>query len=435
MTNIPIHVDPIQNDNIIQSKHKHTLGLVSLVKSIICCFVLLLPFQQSYLMNENIDLDSFFVKVINYLDEVFGIFLTVLMILFFLLKPKFYNLNKPRLPLIFIFIVFILSTSVALNHVKLLQGIIGIYDLSKNLFLILIFSLIKWDEKDLKKILIGLILIGLILSVSGIFFELLALSTGSSLGVSDDKRLGLYRVESFVGSGNINYLGMYLVLIFYISIYFIRNFIKKLFISVIILITIILTFSRQSLLSLFIILLMLNKKLGILLLLIAVPFFYILLVSSGEDYTPEKYYRAFTYIEALNVFYANPFIGSGPGMFGGAAASLFESPYYNYWPTFYKEMVLKMGSLDSLWPQVLAETGTVGFIFYIVFLGYIYFAISKSKVKINNIIYRKLADVIRYYTVVIIVMGFFTGLNKAFVIITYSLLSGIYLSMNKRRKV
>jgi hypothetical protein len=69
-------------------------------------------------------------------------------------------------------------------------------------------------------------------------------------------------------------------------------------------------------------------------------------------------YRKYARQKAMKVWNDHPVWGVGPGMFGGAVAQKYRSPFYEEYNFF---MILKQfHSLEQLWPQALAEMGIVG---------------------------------------------------------------------------
>lgn len=146
----------------------------------------------------------------------------------------------------------------------------------------------------------------------------------------------------------------------------------------------------------------------------------------------EKYLRLFAYKEAFSLFRNHPVLGVGPGMFGGLASILFNSPYYNYWPTHFKDFVFNMGSVDSFWPVILAETGILGFIAYLMIFITLCTWLSNAARwyrTFDDTYMAALGKVARNYTLAVIIMCFFTGLNNPFVTYTFFSLCGIYLSV------
>ncbi|MFX0132666.1 MAG: O-antigen ligase family protein [Candidatus Hodarchaeota archaeon] len=411
-----------------------------MLKKLLIVFLILLPFQQiPKLFYESIVPNSnLLLKSISYADEISFFFILALLLSFIALKPNKYKLEILAMPIskpvfLFLFISFI---SIMLNNVPIIQGTFGIYDVLKNIIIIFLFASLKWNKEELFSLIQWIKLTIVILALVGIIGEILAilgLEQGylTTIKWEVTKRFGLYRVQSLTGKGNINYLGMYTLLGFFL--FYITP--QKRFRSYIGLIfsfcLIILTFSRQTWLGLALMLVLIKRKLILpsLFIIMAIIF---MSVSSLDHYDPEGYYRAFTYLESAKLFIENPLIGVGPGMFGGLASVLFDSPYYIEWPDYFEDMIYRLGSLDAYWPLILVETGLIGFLFFFIIWISLYKEIniiSESFRSDNDLFYYKLGMILKNYIIALIIMCFFTGLNKPFVIYTFFAICGIYLSL------
>jgi|GEM_PF-1054691 hypothetical protein len=87
-------------------------------------------------------------------------------------------------------------------------------------------------------------------------------------------------------------------------------------------------------------------------------------IHTQVEHLPSLYQRAhfreYAMEKAIEVWQDHPVWGAGPGMFGGAVAFKTVSPLYEEYNFM---LVMEMiHSLDQLWPQVLAETGVMGFV-------------------------------------------------------------------------
>ena len=158
----------------------------------------------------------------------------------------------------------------------------------------------------------------------------------------------------------------------------------------------------------------------------------------SESYDPEIYYRSFTYLESVRLLQENPIFGAGAGMFGGLASILFESPIYDDCPEYFRNMVNRMGSIDTFWPVIWGELVILGVIAF----SLIWFSFFKGLVWMSNW-FKKMGDVqmynigrvLKYYVLALFVMCFGTGLNAPFVVFTFFGLVGIYISLYRQSRV
>lgn len=251
-------------------------------------------------------------------------------------------------------------------------------------------------------------------------------------------RFGLMRTPSLLGHPNL--YGLYIFLVFTIRLFLKR---KIDFLNILFLIGIFLSISRFVWISTIFILFVYTMNFGkffykfaFLFLFIGFSFFslpYFLLHTSHELLT-QNFFRGYALYKSIEIWNDNKILGVGPGMFGGVVSIIFNSPiYYKYdfsyhWFNFMKNF----NSIDQFYPQLLAETGILGFLSFI----YILFILFKNP----RIIYKKRT---RYdffsnfiYSLSWVPLGlilylFGSGLNMVAFLIPYFLLLGISIGVVK----
>lgn len=427
-------IDTIQKEHLIR-----LFDVPSIAKKFLIIFLLLLPFQYVLkaffvqIMPQNV-----LVNVISYSDEISTVLMFGILFSFVAFKPKVYTFKIIENPLTKPLALFMLVACISIlwNEVYIFQGIFGIYDVTKNILVFYVFATLRWGRNEFLTFIFWFKIVVMILAVTGVVGEILSIAGFEpkliTPLVADDKvRLGLSRVSSLTGVSGINYLGMYTLLGLFIFHLTTKNRIKRILGTFIILSLIFFTFSRQTWMGLFIMLVLTKRKL-ILPGILVIGSVLLITPLSPERYNPDFYFRAFTYIEAFNIFMDHPVIGAGPGMFGGLASLIFNSPYYTDWPSFYQEMVRAMGSIDTFWPVILAEAGTLGFLAYF----FVWIALYKNVATMSrwfkandDMDLYEIGNVLKNYIIALIIMCFFTGLNKPFVTYTFFALCGIYLSL------
>jgi len=431
-------IDAGQNEYIARP-----FDVVPITKKLLIIFLLLLPLQ--HLLKKVFIHYHFLVKLVAYSDEISTLMMLAILFAFIALKPRVYSFRIMELPTTIPLMLFVIvaSFSMVYNNVSIFQGGFGIYDVIKNILVFYVFATLRWRREELLSFIFWIKVIIIILAVTGIIGEILAVA-----GINPElnplvrmygehkKRLGLDRVISVTGTGGVNYLGMYALLGLFLIYATTKDKLKKFFSMFSTLGLIFLTFSRQTWMGLFAMMVLTKKKLiwpGLLIIAGIV----LITLPTVERLTPELYYRSFTYLEALRIFINHPVIGAGPGMFGGLASVMFHSPYYNDWPTFYRNMIYNLGSLDAFWPSILAELGVIGFLAYLYIWIALYRRISGVslwfKANADMDLYN-IGNVLKNYVIALVIMCFFTGLNKPFVIYTFFALCGIYLSLFYRSK-
>jgi len=416
------------------------------LKKILFLLILLLPFQRFpniFFERPEEAKEVIGLRLFTYLDELSFIISMMLVLSFILLRPSFYSLNLKNIPLAkcLFFLIAVSVVSMIVNHVPVLQGIFGIYDIVKNIVVVYVFAALYWSRDEFLTMIGWIKKIVMLLAIVGIIAEILALygeiGVGYLVALENNNRLGFYRVQSLTGFGNINYLGMYALLGLFLIYATTKNSIKKFSSMLAVLCLIFLTFSRQAWIGLFIMLVLTKKRLIVPGLLIPITIALMTLYGS-ESYDTETYYRSFTYLESVRLLRENPIFGAGAGMFGGLASILFESPIYDDCPEYFRNMVNRMGSIDTFWPVIWGELGILGVIAF----SLVWFSLFKGLAWMSNW-FKKMGDVqmynigrvLKYYVLALFVMCFGTGLNAPFVVFTFFGLVGIYISLYRQSRV
>lgn len=402
------------------------------LKGFLFFFLILLPFQ-GLPRTFSIDSDSILIRFFSYTDELTFLLSVLILTTFILLKPMIYRIRRIPISKYIFWYVLIALISLVINKVSLKQGGYGIYDVLKNIFVFYVFAHLDFTKDELMNLIKILQKIAIFIGVVALFAELIAMGWQAGIGylVTEEKRLGLYRVFSLTGFGTWNYLGVYMTLIFFLTAIIRKPSLERTMVFFTALSTLFLTFSRQAWLGFSIMIFLFKKKLIPIALIIALIVLW-MLVSDVHTFTPEKYFRGYAFVQSLNILREHLFWGVGPGMFGSVSASIFGSPYYATWPKYFQELAIKYHGIDQFWPWIWSEGGIIGLFAYISIWGSLYFyfkRIGTFFLTRNDMQMYNLAKVLRYFIFVIGVMGFAGGLNIAFVIFTYFALGGMYVSI------
>lgn len=430
--------------------YREGMTLPGLIRKLGVLVVVSLPFQGLIKTLGNggyLPVDKKYTNLVAYVDESACIFLFFMAITFLLVRPDVYKAKAlPFTKWIIGFILFALL-SMLVNGVKPLQGILGVYDVIKNIVVIYPFMLLRFDKKDMERLLAYLQCIALVMAVAGLFGEFIALAFNAGFGILtiQEKRYGIYKIISLAGMGNWNYLGVYSVLLFFLSYVREKGFPMRRITLALTASLVVLSFSRQVVAGFVLIFFLLSQKstrwlsVFVVLFAVAVSTYYYdsvqALVMEGIVLDPEHYFRLYGFTAANEIFLQNPFMGLGPGMFGGLAASLFESPVYDSWPAYFRMLAFNQNGIDQFWPMIWAETGAVGFFLYSMIFAGIFLYLRKVAglfKAMGETGLSRIGHVLSCYILALAIMGFAGGLNSAFVVFTYFALVGIYISVFNR---
>jgi hypothetical protein len=414
----------------------------SILKKIFISFLFILPFQYFPTVLGQIDKDNTLLRLLGLTDEFSLFILFSFVITFILLRPYIYYSNIFKIPFTNALIAFLSIAFISLifNKVSWFQGTIGIIDITKNIILFYLVTLLYWEKNDLLLIVKGIIIISLILAIVSLLSEAMAIFGHTGIGYltreaeSENLRLGLYRVSSLVGTGQINYLALYGILAFFLIWCTVKTSIVKYCALLLVASLIFLTFSRQGWACFFLMLFMRKKRYvvwGIPFLLLAVS----MTLKTGESFLPEVYFRGYVYLQSFTLFCEHPILGIGPGMFGDLASIIFNSAVYDSWPTFFRDYAFEIRGIDCFWPIIWTEFGIAGLLSFLLIFVKLYATLNNivhdASFCKNDIIITKIASVIRNYVVIIVIMAFSNGFNKPFIIYTFISLAAILHSLHR----
>lgn len=420
------------------------------ISYVLLFFVLVVPFQkfpETLVSHSIITLDPFFIELLRALDEVIILLALILVGLIGIIRGKIFRVYCQPVYWWLAGLVGVSIISVIVNNIPIKQGVLGTYDLLKIFLIVLLFSNMKYENSDFKWLIRGVITISVIFALVGVAGELVALFAGVGINVlvADNQRFGLYRVISLAGHGSWNYLGMFSVLVFFLVTTNREISLQmKTLILLVVGLLIILTLSRQAWLAFIVVLLCLYWKNRIVwsFLLFMVSALMLVILGYGEEFTAHfgkdislneaEYYRLFAFYQSIDTFLMSPLIGVGPGSFGGVVSVMFESKHYDAWPESFQEYIYGIRSIDQFWPQLLAEVGVLGMLFFLMIIAILMREIKKSEIYFKALGEFQLSEygrVLRYYMLAIMIMGALSGINSPLVTIPYFSLVGIYISL------
>lgn len=385
-----------------------------------------------FVSNKPPDSLPFWIRFFGYTDELSFLVFVFIVFTFWAMKPatfKFPSLPMTKWLMLFIIFAFIVGMA---KRIPLIQATFGTYDNVKNLVIIYLFAMMAFSRDEFISLLKSLIITGLILAAIGMIGIFLAITVGwgEHLFVMESGRFIPFQTFSLAGSGNQNYLGIYATLLFFLSYSFTEPLTK--FSRFNIFLLLILTVSRQAWMSFLAVFSFFKRKK---VLIIGLPILFLAIVltmGSKAEIDPNEYFRLFAFLESLRILKEHPFTGVGPGMFGGLASVLWQSPIYDNWPMLMKWWVYKIRSIDSFWPVIWGELGIIGFALFVAGVLSLFFFLRRLASAFSQAADTQLATIgrtLQWFMIALAIMGFAGGWNCPFVTYTYFALVGIYVSL------
>ena len=335
-------------------------------------------------------------SLLNRLDELTVIILLPLALFEFYRSYKARNKLEPLSLLLFLSIVLVTACGIlsgVLNGNTTIVTLFGTFSYVKYFLFIFIYAAFFRDFDQFLKIFRILLIIAVVIGSVAFIQETwviyssyfaaktspykdIYLYIGKLLGVNDiivygsGWRLGIYRASSLLSHYNL--LGLYSL--FILTIYL--NIVKRVNVLIMfsLLAGVITSVSRTAYIGFLLMggLQIFKGRRWIIVFLIPVVIA-LFLLGMGEDvqmsrlmeeegnsveYQEKLTYREHARGKALQVWKDHPLLGVGPGMFGGAIAIKFNTPYYQEYD--FQMIFSWFHSLEQLWPQVLAEMGLIG---------------------------------------------------------------------------
>lgn len=380
---------------------------------------------------------------IRYTDELSGL----LGILIIGMTGKFWG--GQRIPNFFYTLIIFTIVYVIigiLDHVTLLRTSFGLFDSTKAFLPVIVAYYLSWKEQDTILFIKSITLMAGFLAIIGIIFGGIAEIThsGSHL-IAGVRYFGINRLVSLTGYGNWNYFGIYLILAFFLIPIWESLHIRTI-LRILIIIALIWTQSRQAFIGFAVVsisVLPAKYKVraiyaSIIILITALCLWPVIgkTILPKISMDPNHYYRLYAFIALWKTFIANPWIGHGPTTAGSLGSIIFNSSFYSGWPNNFHYEAFRMRTMDQYWMVILAETGILGTIAYLMVFIKLRKDVVNAFLRVDDIgnqgKWRYIGRVLSGYMLAIWIMGLFGGLNSAFVVWTYFGLTGAYLSFMGR---
>jgi O-antigen ligase len=159
----------------------------------------------------------------------------------------------------------------------------------------------------------------------------------------------------------------------------------------------------------------------------------VIIKMSWAEIVAERFYRGYVIKKSWEIWSDNPFLGVGPGMYGGVVSVEFKSPIYDkyhfseYWYNF---GLKTFHSLDQFWPQIMVELSLPGLAMFLMIL-FLLSGIAMKKYKLVQSDYAKKFSLgLMIIPIIIFFYLFGSGLNLS-CLGTYAILYGVLLGAKK----
>jgi hypothetical protein len=332
-----------------------------------------------------------------------------------------------------------------INGNSLSVTILGTFDYLKNFAVIFIYAAFFKDFNGFKKLFRLLLFIALLLGTIALIQFIWAMGSVYILGKAiTDKSIYIFhnmpgdnidivwRYGIFRTSSHPYVLGLFNLLILTIYFYTARKLNIKVFF--LLLSGIIASVSRMAYGGLIVVMSMqlfkVKKWLIPLLLITLVVLIYINNIlnlsepTNGGDLDFNNV-RLYSRYKSIEIWKDHPFMGVGPGIFGGIVSLRPNSHIYaeyNFRETVY---INKVGSIEQFWFQIMPEMGIIGALLFINFIIFLFITLYKLREQAMSQDMKNLFSALIVFIPCILIYTIGSGINIAPVLFTYCAFVGM----------
>jgi hypothetical protein len=425
--------------------------LVRYSKWWLTALLIFIPFQSTAANSvANISRDLSY--LIEYLDK-----LTILVLLPISLIKIYINKEYPSRLYILMGIPVLIFTisgfiSGLLNGNSILVTALGTFEYIEYIAVIFIYAAFFDRIKDFKFIFSVLVKASLFLVTIAFVQEVWAVTSRyifeKEIYDISSWRLGIYRPKSLLSSTNIFGLYIFLILAIYLNTTLRANKLVSIFLMTGVLLSMTkLVFAGLLLLCLAQIfrgkksfMFLLVPVLILLLTLLVVQYMavddYSILGSQKKQWFFVKdEYQVAVKETAIDIWKDHIIVGAGPGMYGGKVSLLYKSGIYSNYLLSNDVMfhLRRVGDMNQLWFQVLAEMGLAGFISYTLFFIALLIVLLILRIWATSYDSGRLFVGLLIITMIIIVFSLYTGLKSTPLVFTFYAITGLAIGSEKEK--
>ncbi|NOZ70187.1 MAG: hypothetical protein GXP46_13315 [Deferribacteres bacterium] len=384
---------------------------------------------------------------------------------------------KNRCYLILFVPIFILCASGLVsgmvNGNRLIVTVLGIIDYIKIFLFIFIYAAFFRDFSEFRKVFNLLLIIAVVLGIVAFFQEVWALvlkyilekdiydRANYLLGdipvmlyrkvIIDHWRFGIFRAPSLVR--NPNTLGFYLLFVFTIYLNIKKKKNPAVFVSL--LTGIIVSVSRKVYMELIFLTIVQavknRRKIAVPFIILTVMFFFIMSfivdfnkweftvkgqyaeLMSRKQYSKMISFREYFKDKSVEIWRDHPYLGVGPGMFGGVVSIMYDSPVYDEYNVqkIAKALLTRWRDPHQFWPVLLAEMGILGVVSFVGLFASLFFILFLLRKRAVSDEMRGLFTGLTVFTAIILIHSFSSSIKEVIILMYFALL-GMGLGCTKK---
>ena len=460
--------------NKVQKKHLllNRASYTGTVRWWLTAVLLFLPFQNITTKSVEV-VNSTLSTYINRLDEATMIFFFPLAMV-----ELYRNRELKNILYVILFIpilVFCISGAASgmINGNRLVVTALGIIDYIKIFLFIFIYAAFFRDFSEFRRVFNLLLIVAVFLGIVAFLQEIWALALKYILErniydrrnyllgdipvmvyrkvIIDHWRFGIFRAPSLVR--NPNTLGFYslFILTIYLSIRKKKN--PAVFISL--LTGIVVSVSRKVYMELIFLAIVQavkdRKKIAVPFIILTVMFFFIMSfivdfnkweftvkgqyteLMSRKQYSKMISFREYFKDKSIEIWRDHPYLGIGPGMFGGVVSIMYDSPVYDEYNVqrVAKALLTRWRDPHQFWPVLLAETGIIGVVSFVALFASLFLILFLLRKRAVSDEMRGLFTGLTVFTAIILIHSFSSSIKEVIILMYFALL-GIGLGCSRK---
>lgn len=156
-------------------------------------------------------------------------------------------------------------------------------------------------------------------------------------------------------------------------------------------------------------------------------------LMSRKQYSKMISFREYFKDKSIEIWRDHPYLGIGPGMFGGVVSIMYDSPVYDEYNVqrVAKALLTRWRDPHQFWPVLLAETGIIGVVSFVALFASLFLILFLLRKRAVSDEMRGLFTGLTVFTAIILIHSFSSSIKEVIILMYFALL-GIGLGCSRK---